>query len=424
MEKRLHIAHFTNTYHPVISGVVRSVSTFRQGLVELGHNVFIFAQDASDYQDHEPFIFRYPTLDLPLPGNFPLTIPFSSFIHNVLPILKPDVIHSHHPFLLGQAAASQADELDLPLVFTYHTRYREYSHYIALNQDLVRDVIDRWLGDYMQHCHQIVAPGENIRRLLAEDYGITSGVTVIPTGIDLAPYQAADGQLIRQQHGWENHKILISVGRLAPEKNWYMLLAAVAEVLRRRPEARWVVAGDGDEAKSLQKEAGQVGIAGQVEFLGKVSFEDIPAYLKAADVFCFASVTETQGLVTLEAMAAGLPVVAVRATGTSEVVTHGREGLLTENDSSALARGIEQVIEDEALRRRLAAAARQKAEVFEMKRQAQKLVEVYEQAMEAKDRGRTVQVDKGRGVFKLIDEEQWLKLLGFDRKSPANKLEE
>lgn len=417
MTKRLHIAHFTNTYHPVISGVVRSISTFREGLISLGHNVFIFAQSTSDYEDTEPFIFRYPTLDLPLPGEFPLTIPFSSFISNVLPILKLDVIHSHHPFLVGQAAASQAKDLDLPLVFTYHTRYREYSHYIALNQDLVKDVIDRWLGDYMQQCHHIVAPSESIRGMLAEDYGITNQVTIIPTGIDPEPFLNADGEPVRRERGWQDNKVLISVGRLAPEKNWGTLLEAAALVIKQDPQVKLVLIGDGDDREALEDQAAELGIANQVEFTGKVAFDDIPRYLKAADMFCFASVSETQGVVTAEAMAAGLPIVAVDASGTSDVVTNGQEGLLTENDSQALARAILRLLDDESLRHRFKETAVKTAQSLDLKHQAEKLVGVYEQAIESKAANRLVKVDKQRHIFSLIDEDQWQKLLGLKKES-------
>jgi glycosyltransferase involved in cell wall biosynthesis len=415
MNRRLHIAHFTNTYHPVISGVVRSVSSFRDALTNLGHNVFIFAQDASDCEDTEPFIFRYPTLALPLPGEFPLAIPFSSFISNVLPILKLDVIHSHHPFLLGQAAARQAQDLDVPLVFTYHTRYREYSHYIALNQELVKDVIDRWLGDYMQQCHHIIAPSESIRHLLVEDYGITEQVTIIPTGIDPEPFQKADGQSLRQERGWANDKVLVSVGRLAPEKNFNTLLQAAALVIEQDPRVRLVLIGDGDEREALEDLAAELEISDRVEFTGKVPFDDVARYLKAADLFCFASVTETQGVVTTEAMAAGLPIVAVDATGTSDVVTHGQEGLLTENNHEALAQSIARVLNDDALRQRLKDGASKKIELFDMKELAQKLVDVYEQARQDKAANRLVNVDKQQHAFRLIDEEQWQRLLGLKR---------
>jgi glycosyltransferase involved in cell wall biosynthesis len=380
MNNRMHISYFTNTYYPVISGVVRSVETFRQALTELGHNVFIFAQDATGYEDTHPFIFRYPTIDLPLATNFPLPIPLSSFIDHLLPLLKVDVIHSHHPFLLGQVAATKAAELDVPLVFTFHTQYREYSHYIALSQEFVKETIDRWVTDYIQKCHHLIVPSDSMRQVLADEYGVTERITTIPTGIDLKPYQRADGHVIRQERGWGQDKVLISVGRLAKEKNWETLLAAVAQVMRKRAEVRLVLIGEGSEQESLKKYSEDLGIATKVEFVGNIPFDDIPAYLKAADLFCFASVTETQGLVTMEAISAGLPVVAVDATGTKDVIDHGQQGLLTPNDSPALAQAIEQVLGDEGLMSCFKEAAWQKAQSFEMKLQAKKLLDVYQQA--------------------------------------------
>ena len=123
----MHIAQFTNLYLPVVNGVVRSVHSFREELTRKGHNVFIFAQEA-DYQDQEPFIFRYPSLNFPIGVDIRTVIPISPFIENLLPKLKLDVVHTHHPVLLGQTAAAKAKELDLPLVFTFHTQYREYTH--------------------------------------------------------------------------------------------------------------------------------------------------------------------------------------------------------------------------------------------------------------------------------------------------------
>ena len=133
----MHIAYFTNAYLPVVNGVVRSVQSFRDALSALGHNVFIFAQE-DDYEDTEPFIFRYPSLNLPLPGDIPPALPVSPFVDQLLPKLKLDVIHTHHPFLLGQTAAGKARDLNLPLVFTFHTQYHEYTHYIPLPQEQVQ----------------------------------------------------------------------------------------------------------------------------------------------------------------------------------------------------------------------------------------------------------------------------------------------
>lgn len=389
--KRLHIAFFTNTYHPTMSGVVRSVSAFRQQLTEMGHNVFVFAQQASAYTDSEPFIFRYPAIEVPL-NDYALPIPVSPFISEVLPILKPDVIHSHHPFLLGQVAANKAKELHLPHVFTFHTRYDEYSHYVPFSQQLTKRVIIDWVLGYMEQCQHVVTPSESMKQILEESGVLGRYITAIPTGIDVEPFRQADGEVVRHQHGWGNDLVLISVGRLAKEKNFDTLLAAAAQVMRDQGQVRLVLIGDGPERKALEELAGNLGIAPRVEFTGRVEFSEIPGYLRAADVFCFASVTETQGLVTMEAMAAGLPIVAVDATGTSDAVTHGQEGLLTENDSTALAQAIQQVVSDAALRQQFKTAALEKVVWFDLKIQARKMLEVYGQAIEDKKADRFLEI--------------------------------
>jgi 1,2-diacylglycerol 3-alpha-glucosyltransferase len=390
----MHIAHYTNTYYPVISGVVRSVSAFRQGLTKLGHTVFVFAQEANGFEDQEAFIFRYPSINLPLAGDFPAVIPISSFIDQLLPALKLDVIHSHHPVLLGGAAANKAEELDLPLVFTFHTQYREYSHYFPLSQDTVQEfvkgAIDNWLKDYMKKCQHIIVPTESVREQLHRSYGLKEKVSVIPTGIDLSPYRKADGEIIRDRKGWNEVRVMISVGRLAQEKNWPVLLEAAAFVLEDHPELRVVILGDGPDRDELEEYTRELGIEEKVEFVGKVDFEEIPSYLKAADIFGFSSFTETQGLVSLEALAAGLPVVAVNASGTRDVVEDGRTGILTDNSSEALASGIRQLLEDKSLYDRLRSEAVSGAAKFDILVQAQKLVEVYEQAIEDKKAHRYV----------------------------------
>jgi glycosyltransferase involved in cell wall biosynthesis len=403
----MHIAHFTNTYHPVVSGVVRSVSAFRKALTELGHNVFVFAQDTGQHHDEEPFIFRYPAIKLPLRVDFPATIPISPFVDKLLPSLKLDVIHSHHPVLIGQAAVSKAEELNLPLVFTFHTRYRDYTHYFPLPQEIVqefvKDAIESWLADYMGKCHHIVVPSESMRQILVEEYGLEDRLTAIPTGIDLRPYQDADGSAIRAQRGWGDDRVLISVGRLALEKNIKTLLNACAQVMRTNEDVRLVLIGDGPAWDSLHQSTRQLGIAERVEFTGKIPFEEVPAYLKAADLFVFASVTETQGLVTMEAFAAGLPVVAVDGTGTRDVVGHENEGLLTENDGAALGEAIQRILGDETLLSSYKQAAVEKARTLDIIHVAKQLQDVYSQAIDDKNAGRKVIVGKQKKLFKSLD---------------------
>jgi len=126
----MHIAHFTNTYKPNINGVSRSVSSFRKALTMLGNNVFVICQEARDFEDQEPFIFRYPSISIPA-FDYSLSVPVSNFMDKLLPTLKIDVIHSNHPVGLGSTAVSKAKELDLPLVFTFHTQYAAYASFLT-----------------------------------------------------------------------------------------------------------------------------------------------------------------------------------------------------------------------------------------------------------------------------------------------------
>ena len=383
----MHIAFFTNYYHPVVNGVVRSVASFRENLMKQGHNVFIFAQSDPNYKDKEPFIFRYPSLSLPL-GEITTALPVSPFVDQLLPMLKLDVIHTHHPILLGQTAARKAAELDLPLVFTFHTQYWEYTHYIPFPQEAVQDflknAVHRWLVEFMQKCQHIIIPSESMREILVRDYGLHDRYSVIPTGTDLEPFLNADGKALRAEKGWQNETVLISVGRLAPEKNWDTLIRAFAKACERHPDIRLVLIGDGAAKQSLETLSSELGIADRVTFTGAVPFEDIPRYLKAADLFAFASVTETQGLVTIEAMAAGLPVVAVEGPGTSDIVEHGKQGFLVKNDPDALAKGINKLLSDSQRIQRFSKNALKKAKTFDVNELGKQMFSVYEQAIKDK----------------------------------------
>ena len=392
----MHIANFTNTYLPVISGVVRSVRAFRDELTRQGNNVFIFAQEHPEFVDKDPFIYRYPSMNLPTSVDIPAAIPISSFVDRLLPSIKLDVIHTHHPFLLGQTAATKAQELNLPLVFTFHTQYREYTHYVPFPaevvQNFLKNAVDRWLQDFMRRCQHIIIPSESMREILVAQYGLTNNFTVIPTGIDLDSYQTTDGEKIRKKRRWENDIVMISVGRLASEKNWETLLRAAALVIQDIPLFRLVLIGDGPERKSLEALAKELGIQKRVTFTGSLPFSEIPAYMKAANLFGFASVTETQGLATLEAMAAGLPVVAVDASGTRDILTHGQQGYLVENNAEALAAAVKKLLSDPERMKKFAHAAYKRAQSFNIEKLTKSLLDVYEQAIYAKKKNRFVKV--------------------------------
>lgn len=410
----MHIAFFTNTYYPFISGVVRSIGSFRQALTDKGNNVFIFAQHVDDYIDEEPFVFRYPSFNISWPTDFNAVIPISSFVDHLIPSLKLDVIHAHHPVLLGKTAAGKAAELDVPLVFTFHSQYTEYTHYLPLNQetiqDFIKDLIDTRLVEFMEKCNHIVVPSSSMLEMLEEVFGLKDRVSVIPTGIDLKRFEDANGDRIRKRLGWEDNIVLISIGRLGPEKNWKTLLDACAIAIHANPRFRAAIIGDGLDREKLIKYTKNQGTAGKIDFLGSIPYDQIPEYLKAADIFGFASIAETQGLVTMEAVAAGLPVVAVDAVGTRDNVENNAQGLLTANNSDALADAIIRLVNDPALRNQFATSARERAKEFDITVQADKLITVYEQAIKDHQHGITVSLARARKHTSLSE---YIKLLAM-----------
>jgi len=393
----MHIAYFTNFYLPVVNGVARSVQSFREALTAMGHNVFVFAQE-DDYEDTEPFIFRYPSLRLPLSVDIPTALPVSSFVDQLIPKLKLDIIHTHHPILLGQTAATKARDYNLPLVFTFHTQYQEYTHYIPFPQEQVQEFLKgrviNWLREFMRKCQHIVIPSESMRSMLIDEYGLVDRFTVIPTGIDITPYKTANGSALRTGWNWGDDKVIISAGRLAEEKNWVTLLRAFALAQRVQPNIRLVLLGDGPQADALRQLVGELEITERVTFAGKVLFSEVPDYLKAADLFAFASITETQGLVTLEAMAAGLPVVAVEASGTKDILEDGKQGFLTQNDPQGLANGLVKVLEDSSLVGKFKSAALRTSRAYDNHRLARKMLKVYEQAIQDKKEEKYVTVEE------------------------------
>lgn len=381
--ERLHIAMYTNVYIPTTNGVVTSVRTFRESLTKRGHVVYVIAPHATEpCRPDERLVFRYPAMELPL-QRYPLTVPVSPFMDLLLPCLGPDVLHAHHPVMLGGVAAKKSRTLGVPLVFTHHTRYQEYSHYVkGIPEHMARDFLESWVAGFMRKCHHVIVPSESIRDLLEVTYGISTRVSVVATGVDPTRFSRMSPEHARIELGWNpEDTIILSMGRLAKEKNWELLMRAVASC-HPTPGLRLVIVGGGEELEGLEILAWELGIAQSVTFTGPVPSEIVPTYLRAADIFAFASLTETQGLATLEAMASELPIVAVEASGTRDVLIDGQGGFLTSSDSEALAAKLRRLIADPALRRQLGEAALKRSADFNIARQTARLEAVYRTAIE------------------------------------------
>jgi 1,2-diacylglycerol 3-alpha-glucosyltransferase len=361
----------------MLGGVSTAVETIRTGLERLGHAAIVVAPRMPGGSRREPGIVRVPAVPAPTYPDFSLPLPVLSRLARTLGELALDVVHAQHPFLLGGTAARLARQTGVPLCFTYHTLYDKYAHYVPLPRSLVARQAIRWSTRYANLADLVLAPSETLARRLAGQ-GVRRPIAVLPTGVDLDRFCPGDRGAARRRLGLPAEAtVLLYVGRLDREKNLEFLLASLARVLARRPGARVLMVGRGTRAAALRQEAARLGIGTRVAFTGGIPPQEIPIYYQAADLFVFASTTETQGLAVLEAMATGLPVVAVRAPGTDEAVVDGVSGLLVPEDSEAFARAVAGVLSDAGLVAKLHGGSREAAQHFAVPALTARLVELY-----------------------------------------------
>ncbi len=227
----MRIVMFTNTYLPFVSGVARSVETFSDDLWMLGHEVHVVCPTFKGATQSTERVFRVPAIQNFNGSDFSVRIPLPGAISQHLHKFNPDLIHAHHPFLLGDTALRAARELGRPLVFTHHTMYEDYTHYVPGNQERLRQFVVRLSIDYANFCDHVIAPSESVAALL-HGRGVESPITVIPTGIDLAVFSSGNGRAIREELGISpNCKVIGHLGRLAPEKNLEYLAEAITHYL-------------------------------------------------------------------------------------------------------------------------------------------------------------------------------------------------
>lgn len=329
----MKITMFTNTYLPHVGGVARSVQTYEEELRRRGMETNVVAPTFEGAEESTQHVFRVPAIQNFNGSDFSLRLPQPWLLSDHMEDVQPDLIHSHHPFLLGDAALRTAYERHLPLVFTHHTMYEQYTHYVPLDSDAMKRVAIQMATEYCNLCHHVIAPSESIEELLKKR-GVTVPVTTIPTGIDLDFFGGGNRQHFRYQHGIPQNAMVIGhVGRLADEKNLTFLAGAVGRFLADHDDAVFVVVGDGPHRTEMEEILESVAAPHQTVFTGRQTGQDLADAYAAMDVFAFSSQSETQGMVIAEAMAAGNPVVALDGPGVREVVEE-RNGLLLDADAS------------------------------------------------------------------------------------------
>ncbi len=381
----MNIAMFTNTYLPQVGGVARSVERFTQAYRARGHRVLVVAPTYEDQPEEEEDVVRLPALPKFNGSDFSMVLPVKPHLQDRLDDFGPEIIHSHHPYLLGDTALRAAADRELPLVFTHHTMYEHYTHYVPLDSPALRRFVMELSTGYANLADRVIAPSGTIADILVER-GVTSPITVVPTGVDLASFSRGDGAAARRELGIPADAFVVGhVGRLAEEKNLPFLGRAVTRYLADRPQAWFLIVGSGPAQEDIRRTARERGVEERVVFAGTRSGQDLVDAYHAMDVFAFASKSETQGMVLVEALAAGKPLAALDAPGVSDVVRDRDNGrLLAEEDEAAFAEALDWVRGE--LDRRgddLAQRARETAVPFGQSACADRSLRLYREALTA-----------------------------------------
>ncbi|KUK36114.1 MAG: 1,2-diacylglycerol 3-alpha-glucosyltransferase [Thermacetogenium sp.] len=374
----MKIGVFTDSYRPYVSGVVRSIETFSRELRRLGHEIYLFAPHYPQTKgEKEVNVFRFPSFHTPFNPEFYIALPFPRRVVRYASGLGLDVIHVHSPFMLGQAGARLARSLDLPLVFTYHTLYDQYLHYAPLAGKLAKRGIIAYARNFCNRCDLVITPTGVIREMLF-GYGVQKPVVAIPTGIYPERFRDGDPDFLNKNFGVPPDKrVLLFVGRIGKEKNLAFLMRAFALVSRQVDDAVLVLVGSGPEEAALRRMAYTLGVGDRVVFTGRLPPEVVAGAYAGAYLFAFPSVTETQGLVLVEAMAAGLPVVAQAAFGSLAMVQDGVTGYLCRGGEEEFAAKVLELLDDSDLHRRMAEAAAQWAWKLSAEKMALRLEKAY-----------------------------------------------
>lgn len=373
----LRVGFFTEIYRPIVNGVVASVDALAEGLRARHHEVYCFAPSVPGYAERPGPVFRMPSLPLPMKTAYRLTLPIVSR-RNLNGIIKRlSIIHAHSPFVTGWMSIWYARRFGIPLVYTYHTQLDHYAHYVPFDMQVTRKAASSITRFYANAADAVVVPtnamGDRLREL-----GVKSRIEVVPTGIDVDRFAAGRRRFeIRAALGAAgDQRLALTVSRLAREKNIELLIAALGMGSDRT--TRLAIVGGGPGRAGLERYARNLGVADRVRFLGEVDRSQLPDMYASADVFLFSSVTETQGIVLAEALAAGCQIVAVDTPQAKEVL--GEAAVYVSNDAHALSEALDATPAPPASARRLAAQAA--AQRFRLDLQVDRTLSLYEELLE------------------------------------------
>jgi len=329
----MNILMMTNTYFPMVGGLEQSVYSFSEAFRSLGHEVLIVTPAFGGAPREEPGVIRIPAFQKFGGTVFSVNFPISGLLKRYMKEFVPDIVHSHGPFFMGDFALRLSRQHAIPLVFTYHCMFEQYVHDWPVQNEGVKRFMVKLAAGYANLVDQVITPSESVKDILIKR-GVKTPMEVIPTGVDAQHFSKGDGITFRKQNQIPSDALVVGhAGRLAPEKNLEFLTNCLVELLKRDPRVHALIVGLGPSQNLIKDAFRAAGLEKRLHLTGVLHYQHLVDAYFAMDVFAFASLSETQGIVIIEAMAAGVPVVALDAPGAREVVADYHNGrLLNEMD--------------------------------------------------------------------------------------------
>ncbi len=378
----MRILMISDVYFPRVNGVSTSILTFQQELAAQGHDVHIVAPHYPAGHPEEAHISRVESGYVMLDPEDRLMK--SAKIHELTPKFHKhqfDIVHIQTPFLAHYAGIKLARALDVPTIETYHTFFEEYLyHYVPLLPKFITRRITRSFSrSQCNSVNAVIVPSTAMSTVL-QQYGCNTPIHIAPTGIQMAKFESGMGSRFRAKHNIpEDRQLLLHVGRVAHEKNIGFLLNMVARLKVDHPQVLFLICGEGPAKNDLEQQAKRMGLVDNVMFVGYLDREtELLDCYRAADVFVFASRTETQGLVLLEAMALGVAVASTAVMGTIDILSPNRGALVAEENTEDFSAKVSRLLNNRELRLSIGDEGRRYAETWSAPATARRVVDIYQ----------------------------------------------
>lgn len=372
----MKIGFFTDGYLPQPNGVATSVAAWARELKKLGHEVYIIAPKYQNFKDKSDRIIRLPSLKILNKPDIRLGFPFSTKSIGKIYKLQFDIIHATSGGSISTLGLIVARLKKIPFVFTYYTRWNHFAHYFFKGKIIRPRMIETASKIFCNKCDCIIVPMPKIKDELIS-FGVKKPIVAIPSGVDLDKFNKQKKGFLRKKTGIKNGKILLYVGRLGQEKSVDFLLKAFKQIHYKDPAINLVLIGDGPEKNNLKQLAERLNIEKNIYFTGLINQEEMGKAYSDAEIFVFASTTETQGMVILEALASGLPVVAVNDAVYDGVIKDKTNGVLVDNDPEQFAKACLKILSSASYRKKLSENAIDSMQNFSLSATAKSFEKLY-----------------------------------------------